>query len=181
MDVETTLSQVLPGKILLSKSNHYSTSNNAYFTVFASDLKPLAIAEPTNTTEVSTLLKALRALNEQLEVPVAIRGTGHTPIARSANITNGVTIDLRGLRGIQLNEDKTVVDISVGETWGSVYDELEKHGLTAAGGRVGRVGVGGLVLGGIILLEFPFFGVLLISFQVDYHFTLLAGDSRAIL
>jgi FAD/FMN-containing dehydrogenase len=39
----------------------------------------------------------------------------------------------------------------VGETWSSVYDELEKDGVTAAGGRVGRVGVGGLILGGEII------------------------------
>ena len=66
----------------------------------------------------------------------------------SANIENGVTIDMRGLKGIEISKDNTYVTISVGETWGSVYEELEKHGLTTAGGRVGRVGVGGLVLGG---------------------------------
>lgn len=55
---------------------------------------------------------------------------------------------MRGLKGIYLADDKSHVTISVGETWGSVYEELEKHGLTAPGGRVGRVGVGGLVLGG---------------------------------
>jgi hypothetical protein len=66
----------------------------------------------------------------------------------SANIESGVTIELRGLKGIRLTEDKSHVTISVGETWGSVYEELEKHGVTVPGGRVGRVGVGGLVLGG---------------------------------
>jgi FAD/FMN-containing dehydrogenase len=55
---------------------------------------------------------------------------------------------MRSLKGIQISDDKSHVTISVGETWGSVYEELEKHGRTAAGGTVGRVGVGGLVLGG---------------------------------
>jgi hypothetical protein len=36
----------------------------------------------------------------------------------------------------------------VGETWTTVYKELEKYGLTTVGGRVGRVGVTGFVLGG---------------------------------
>jgi len=66
----------------------------------------------------------------------------------SANIQDGITVELRGLKGIHLADDKTHVTIGVGETWGSVYDELEKKGLTTAGGRVGRVGVGGLLLGG---------------------------------
>lgn len=66
----------------------------------------------------------------------------------SANIGDGVTVELRGLKGIYLAEDKSYVTIGVGETWGSVYEELEKNDVTAPGGRVGRVGVGGLVLGG---------------------------------
>ena len=60
----------------------------------------------------------------------------------------GITIASEGLKGIQLSEDKKSVTIGVGETWGSVYTELEKHNLTAPGGRVGRVGVPGLILGG---------------------------------
>jgi FAD/FMN-containing dehydrogenase len=55
---------------------------------------------------------------------------------------------MRGLKGIALSEDSQSVTVSVGETWTTLYEELEKHGLTTAGGRVGRVGVGGLVLGG---------------------------------
>ena len=39
--------------------------------------------------------------------------------------------------------------------WGKVYTNLEKHGLTVAGGRAANVGVGGLVLGGkALLLDF---------------------------
>jgi hypothetical protein len=63
-------------------------------------------------------------------------------------VEDGVTIELRGLKGIDLAEDKSYAIISVGETWSSVYEELEKYSTTAPGGRVGRVGVGGLVLGG---------------------------------
>jgi hypothetical protein len=62
-----------------------------------------------------------------------------------------MTIASQGLKGIQLAENKDYVTIGVGETWGSVYRELEKHNLTAPGGRVGRVGVPGLILGG----EYP--------------------------
>ncbi|KAJ4363413.1 hypothetical protein N0V83_009706 [Neocucurbitaria cava] len=148
MDIDTTLSPVLPGKILFPNSEHYDTSNNSYFTLFENDLRPAAIAQPTKNAEVHTLLKILKPLAEKHQIQVAVRGTGHTPIAGSANTADGVTIDLRGLKGIRLSEDKSLVEIGVGETWGSVYEELEKHGLTTAGGRVGRVGVGGLVLGG---------------------------------
>jgi FAD/FMN-containing dehydrogenase len=52
------------------------------------------------------------------------------------------------MKGIQLAGNREHVTIGVGETWGSVYTELQKHSLTAPGGRVGRVGVPGLILGG---------------------------------
>jgi FAD/FMN-containing dehydrogenase len=148
MEVKTRLNKALPGKVLLPTDDQYETSNNTYFTVFESELKPAFIAQPTSAAEVSSVLKSLNPLLEQQSVLIAVRGTGHTPFAGSANITDGVTVDLRGLRGITLSGDKSFVDIGVGENWGSVYNELEKHGLTTAGGRVGRVGVGGLVLGG---------------------------------
>jgi UDP-N-acetylenolpyruvoylglucosamine reductase len=148
MDVRTLLNAALPGKILVPSDKSYETSNNTYFTVFENALKPAFIAQPTTTAEVSSLLKALAPLLENQQVSLAIRGTGHTPFAGSANIDNGVTIDMRGLKGITLSDDKSTVEICAGETWASVYTALEEHGLTTAGGRVGRVGVGGLVLGG---------------------------------
>lgn len=64
---------------------------------------------------------------------------------------DGITIALQGLKGIKLADNKEHVTIGVGETWGSVYTELQKNSLTAPGGRVGRVGVPGLILGG----EYP--------------------------
>jgi FAD/FMN-containing dehydrogenase len=148
MEVKTHLDKALPGKILVPTDEQYETSNNTYFTIFESDLKPAFIVQPTTAAEVSSVLTSLLPLLEQQRFAIAVRGTGHTPFAGSANIADGVTIDLRGLKGITISEDKSFVDIGVGETWSSVYNELEKHGLTTAGGRVGRVGVGGLVLGG---------------------------------
>jgi FAD/FMN-containing dehydrogenase len=148
MEIQTLLNEALPGKVLLPSNEQYEISNNTYFTVFENEVKPAFIAQPTSTAEVSNILKVLGPLLEKEQVSIAVRGTGHTPFAGSANITDGITVDLRGLKGITLSEDKSTVQISVGETWGSVYNELEKHGLTTAGGRVGRVGVGGLVLGG---------------------------------
>lgn len=61
---------------------------------------------------------------------------------------DGITVDMRGFKGVRLSDDKSFVEIGVGETWAAVYTELEKHGLTVAGARVGRIGVAGFILGG---------------------------------
>ncbi|KAF1957642.1 FAD-binding domain-containing protein [Byssothecium circinans] len=148
MALKKILTETLPSKLLTPGNEEYDKSNNSYFTVFASSIKPSFIVQPTSVDEVSGLLRSLHPLLVNDEAKLAVKGTGHTPFAGSANIENGVTVDLQRLKGITLNEDKSAVTIRTGETWESVYAELEKYGVTAAGGRVGRVGVGGLVLGG---------------------------------
>jgi FAD/FMN-containing dehydrogenase len=81
--------------------------------------------------------------------PFAIRGGGHMPIANAANINStGVLLATSGLSGLELSADKSVVFVGPGATWGNVYKYLEPHGLAVVGGRLGVVGVPGLLLGG---------------------------------
>jgi FAD/FMN-containing dehydrogenase len=150
MDLVEILSKASPstGKLLAPDHEAYTVSNSSYFTVFESQIKPAYIVQPASSQDVSNILKALKPSLEQGKIKLAVRGTGHTPFAGSANIENGLTIDLRGLKGLSLDKNHNVVTIGVGETWSSVYEALEKDGVTTAGGRVGRVGVGGLILGG---------------------------------
>ncbi|KAI1306687.1 hypothetical protein F5Y03DRAFT_394527 [Xylaria venustula] len=143
-----SLTNMLRGAIILPGSEEYEQANSSYFSAFENELKPWCIAQPRDVMQVQSLILTLRPYLLSGLCQVAIRGAGHTPFAGSANINNGVTIDLRRLKGITLNEDKSVVEIGVGENWASVYAELEKHGLTTPGGRVGRVGVAGFILGG---------------------------------
>ncbi|KAH8595898.1 hypothetical protein B0O99DRAFT_594194 [Bisporella sp. PMI_857] len=127
--VYSTIANVLAtSKVLLPGSEEYRTSNSSYFTAFGNEIQPSYIAKPTSVKEVSELIQALHPLLARGEFQIAIRGGGHTPYGSSANIESGVTVDIRGLKGISLSEDKSVVEIAAGETWTSVYTELEKHG-----------------------------------------------------
>lgn len=143
----TLTGALAPATVFLPGSEEYQKSNGSYFTAFENEIKPSYIAQPSNVQDISKLIRALRPLLAGGQYCIAIRSGGHTPFAGSANIENGVTVDLRALKGISLNEDKSIVEIAAGETWTAVYTELEKHGLTTAGGRVGRVGVSGFLLG----------------------------------
>lgn len=134
--------------ILQPGSANYEKENSSYFSAFENELKPLFVAQPKSAAQAQGLIQALRPLVISGDVQIAIRGAGHTPFAGSANIQNGVTIDLRGLKGITLSEDKSTVDIGVGETWTTVYTELERQGLTVPGARTGHIGVPGFILGG---------------------------------
>lgn len=141
----TTLAKALPGLVFMPGSPEYIESTGTYFAAFENELKPLCVVQPTNEQEVAEAVKHIVGIPD---VQMAIRGGGHTPWAGAANIDKGITLDLRKLTGVTLNADKAIASISAGERWSNVYTTLEAHGLAVAGGRVSKVGVSGLILGG---------------------------------
>lgn len=66
----------------------------------------------------------------------------------ASNIDGGVTVDLRAINQIDLNDDRSLASIGTGATWDAVYDTLDPLELSINGGRAAGVGVGGLTLGG---------------------------------
>lgn len=150
-NIVTTLVTALPGKVLLPGSNAYTSSNESYFSALANEVAPACIVQPTSAVEVAEVIKTLKSTLSGPDgtAPLAaIRGAGHMTYPGSANVQGGVTIDMRGLKGVRISDDKKSVSIAAGENWGEVYRALEPEGLTAAGARVPTVGATGLVLAG---------------------------------
>lgn len=110
-----------------------------------SDLIPACRIEPSTPEEVSTILKS--AIKDQCHF--AVRGGGHSRIAGSSNAEDGITIDLKNFKFVEVADDKKTVRIGGGSVWGDVYRTLEAQNLMVVGGRVSDVGVGGLILGGM--------------------------------
>lgn len=79
---------------------------------------------------------------------IAVVSGGHSSNEGASNIDDGLTIDLAVFSNVTLSEDREWVWIGSAARWTDVYAELQTHGLTVAGGRVGHVGAGGYVLGG---------------------------------
>ncbi|KAM7187236.1 bifunctional solanapyrone synthase [Rhypophila sp. PSN 637] len=123
-------------------SEGYDESNSSYFSALVSALKPSFILRPKTIEQVREIIRALRPLVLQGSCSIAIRGTEHTPFAGSANIQDGVTIDLRNFKGIVLNTEESTVKIGI--------RRVGKVRLTTAGARVNNVGVGGFILGGAL-------------------------------
>jgi FAD/FMN-containing dehydrogenase len=108
-------------------------------------LPAACIVSPRSAEEVATALKIV----VKYRTKFAIRSGGRNYIPGFASINEtGVLISLSELNSIILSEDKTAVRVGPGNRWDVVYKALAPEGLTVVGGRVGPVGVGGLVLGG---------------------------------
>ncbi len=78
----------------------------------------------------------------------AIRGGGHTIWSGAANNNHGITMDLRAMNEVILNDDRTVATLGAGGIWSDIYPQLVPHKVTVMGGRVSGIGVGGLATGG---------------------------------
>jgi FAD/FMN-containing dehydrogenase len=105
---------------------------------------PAAIFQPRSAKEVAIAL----ILCKEAECKFAVKSGGHAAMKGASSADGGVTIDLKHLNSIELNEDKTIASLGAGNTWERVFEELGKDGLAVAGGRAGDVGVGGYTLGG---------------------------------
>ena len=108
-----TLTTLLPSKVFLPGTTQYNDSTTSYFTAFENELKPACIVRPSSAADVTTLVKEFKASDTKF----AVRGGGHTPWAGAANIDGGVTVDMRGLKGVEVRADGKSVRIGAGEGW----------------------------------------------------------------
>ncbi|KAL9122301.1 MAG: hypothetical protein Q9187_001149 [Circinaria calcarea] len=154
------LAQALGNKVTFPGSSVYVISLQSYFSAQEEELTPACIVTPSNTKDVATAIKTLASIfrKDASQGHFAVRGGGHNSNAGSANIEDGVTLDLRALDGVAVNADKTVVSVGGGAVWGDVYMKLDAMNVSVSGGRVSGVGVGGLTTGGGISFFAPRFG-----------------------
>lgn len=145
------LSTLLPGKVSYPSNSSYTNSILSYF-FLQEHLAPSCIVTPTSTSDVQIAVAALATIHAVTPsaVNLAIRSGGHSPVTGAANNNGGVTMDLRSLDSIVLNQAKTIVTVGAGTLWNATYAELDPLNLAVSGGRVAGIGTGGFLTGGTL-------------------------------
>lgn len=145
----------------------------SYWAVQAQTPKPALVIRPQNVGQLSRIIKvlsdAVNSSGKDEPVQFAIKSGGHSPVQGLANVDSGIVIDLGLFNEIELSDDRQLVDIGPGATWGLVYRTLAPYGLSVAGGRASSVGVGGLTLGGGLSFFSPQVGFVcdaMVNFEV---------------
>lgn len=138
-------------RITYPESPAYNESITSYYSGQERDFSPGCIFQPQDTVEVSRFVKLItKTVNGCTKPPnFAVRSGGHMIWPGSANINTGITIDMRAMNEVNLNDDKSVATLGVGGIWTEIYPQLVPHNLTVMGGRVSGIGVGGLATGGM--------------------------------
>ncbi|KAK7189489.1 FAD binding domain-containing protein [Paraphaeosphaeria sporulosa] len=122
----------------------YATEQANYWSTACGAMKPSCQLYPTTADEVAAIVRILNANNETF----AVKSGGHSPNQGFASIDGGPLISTRELNEVIYDAGNGVVRVGPGNDWDDVIGALDGTGVTVVGGRIGDVGVGGLVLGG---------------------------------
>jgi FAD/FMN-containing dehydrogenase len=107
------------------------------------DKRPAVIARCQSTGDVVACLDVARRSG----VLVAVRGGGHSVVGNST-CDDGMVIDLRGLKRIEVDPEARTARAGGGTNWGEFDAATQEHGLHTPGGRVTTTGVAGFTTGG---------------------------------
>ncbi len=107
------------------------------------DSRPAVIVQAMGVADVQEALRFARAN----ELPVAVRGGGHTP-SGSSTVDGGLVIDLRLMRGVHVDPEHRVAVALGGSLLADLDRECQAYGLATTTGTVSHTGIGGLTLFG---------------------------------
>ena len=106
------------------------------------DRSPVLIARCSSADDVSAAVRLAAAQN----LTLSVYGGGHSATG-AAVCHEGVCVDMRGMKGIDVDVENATVRAEGGLTWGELDGATQEHGLAVTGGRVSTTGLGGLILG----------------------------------
>jgi FAD/FMN-containing dehydrogenase len=106
------------------------------------DRTPTLIAVCRTTDDV---VAAVNFAREQ-GLPISVYGGGHG-VTGAAVVDGGLVVDMRGMKGVQVDPAARTVRAEGGLNWGEFDAATQEHGLAVTGGRVPDTGIAGLALG----------------------------------
>lgn len=131
----------LSGQAILPGDPGYDDARTLFNAMI--DVRPGVIARCAGAADV----QAAVAFGRETGLPTAIRSGGHS-VAGASTVEDGLVIDVRDMKGVEVDPATRIARCGAGVTWGEFDAATQEHGLATTGGRVSTTGVAGLTLGG---------------------------------
>ena len=109
----------------------------------AVDRRPALIARCYHAADVAWAVRHARSEG----LALAVRAGGHSMAGRSVP-DDGVVVDVRGLRSIEIDAAARTARVGAGLLLGELDQATQAHGLAVPAGTVSHTGLAGLTLGG---------------------------------
>jgi len=107
------------------------------------DRRPAAIVRVADAADVQRVVAIARATG----IDLAVRSGGHSA-AGHCTTDGGIVIDLRDMKGLEIDAERHTAWAETGLTAREVTDAAAQHGRAIGFGDTGSVGIGGITLGG---------------------------------
>jgi FAD/FMN-containing dehydrogenase len=130
----------LQGRLMWPGDPGYDEARRVFNAIF--DRRPALVVRCADSEDVVQGLAYARATGAE----VTVYGGGHA-VTGAAVADGAVCLDLRGMKGIDIDPVAQVARVDAGCTWGEFDAAAQEHGLAVTGGRVPSTGVAGLALG----------------------------------
>lgn len=143
--------QLPDGRVAYPLQLPYLAETQRYWSLALRDLRPACIVSPRDAGQVAA---AVRVLASHTDVPFTVKSGGHDPNPGHSSIDDGVLIAMHEMVGATYEAETGLAHVKPAGEWNDVLRDLEPSGVTVVGGRLGVVGVGGLLLqGGLSFLS----------------------------
>lgn len=135
------LRSAVRGRLITPDDADYDTAR----TVAAGgvDRRPAVIVRVADVADVQHVI----ALAQTTGMELAVRSGGHSGLGHGVS-EGGIVIDLRDMKGIEIDPEARTACAETGLTAREVTEAAAAHGLAIGFGDTGSVGIGGLTLGG---------------------------------
>ncbi|MBV9678462.1 MAG: FAD-binding oxidoreductase [Acidobacteriaceae bacterium] len=135
------LQAAISGDVVLPSDEYYADACRVWNS--AVEHRPAMIAFCEQTSDVQAAVRAARRHG----LPLSVRGGGHDWAGRAV-CEDGLVIDLTRMRDVVVDLQRMVATVAGGAKVKNVAAAADAHGLLAALGNCGTVGMAGLTLGG---------------------------------
>jgi FAD/FMN-containing dehydrogenase len=135
------LKATMKGRVILARDDAYARTREVWNGAVSH--RPAVFACCATAADVQLAVRAARA--DRLEL--SVRAGGHDWAGRALR-HDGLVIDLRAMRQVEVDPEARIATVSGGATSGDLIAAAAAHGLVAVTGAVGAIGVAGLGLGG---------------------------------
>ncbi|KAJ3952742.1 hypothetical protein N0V92_010804 [Colletotrichum tropicale] len=141
----SVLSKKYPAQTFFNGSAGYTYETQTQYWSATAYNSPACVFVPQNAQQVSFAVTTLTLSSTKF----ALRSGGHMPVVSYNSIgSSGVLLSTANLTTLAVSDDKATISVGAGHRWRDVYSYLQPFGLAVVGGRIGGVGVSGLLLGG---------------------------------
>lgn len=141
-DALTKFRRQMKGRLILPVDPGYEAARRVYFWNPDTERRPALVARCADADDV---LHAVEFAHRH-ELEVAVRAGGHS--AMGWGTSNGLVIDLSGMRRVTVDPARRTVSIDAGVLSGEVMRQAGRYGLAPVLGQCPGVGATGLTLGG---------------------------------